>query len=120
VFAVGTPDSGISPDCAATDRRSGVALLPDLSSAAVHRIAATVRAAKRPGDLAVLSIHWGGNWGYHIPQAQRDFSHGVIDHAGVDVLHGHSSHHPKGIEVYNGRPILYGCGDFLNDYEGIA
>jgi poly-gamma-glutamate synthesis protein (capsule biosynthesis protein) len=39
---------------------------------------------------------------------------------GIDVVHGHSSHHVKGIEVYKGRPILYGCGDFLNDYEGIT
>jgi poly-gamma-glutamate capsule biosynthesis protein CapA/YwtB (metallophosphatase superfamily) len=38
----------------------------------------------------------------------------------VDVVHGHSSHHPLGIEVYRERPILYGCGDFLNDYEGIG
>jgi poly-gamma-glutamate synthesis protein (capsule biosynthesis protein) len=37
----------------------------------------------------------------------------------VDIIHGHSSHHIKAIEVYNGRLILYGCGDFLNDYEGI-
>lgn len=36
------------------------------------------------------------------------------------MIHGHSSHHPKGIEVYRGKLILYGCGDFLNDYEGIA
>jgi poly-gamma-glutamate synthesis protein (capsule biosynthesis protein) len=35
-------------------------------------------------------------------------------------VHGHSSHHPKGIEVYRDRLILYGCGDFLNDYEGIS
>jgi poly-gamma-glutamate capsule biosynthesis protein CapA/YwtB (metallophosphatase superfamily) len=35
------------------------------------------------------------------------------------VLHGHSSHHPRPIEVYRNRPIIYGCGDFLNDYEGI-
>jgi poly-gamma-glutamate synthesis protein (capsule biosynthesis protein) len=34
-------------------------------------------------------------------------------------VHGHSSHHPKGIEIYRGRLILYGCGDYLNDYEGI-
>lgn len=26
----------------------------------------------------------------------------------------------KAIEVYRDRPILYGCGDFLNDYEGIS
>ena len=38
----------------------------------------------------------------------------------MDVIHGHSSHHPKGIEVYEDRPIMYGCGDFLNDYEGIS
>ena len=36
------------------------------------------------------------------------------------MVHGHSSHHFKGIEVHRGRPILYGCGDFLNDYEGIS
>jgi poly-gamma-glutamate capsule biosynthesis protein CapA/YwtB (metallophosphatase superfamily) len=44
----------------------------------------------------------------------------LINEAGVDIVHGHSSHHPKGIEVYKNRPILYGCGDFLNDYEGIS
>ena len=25
-----------------------------------------------------------------------------------------------GFEVYRGKLILYGCGDFLNDYEGIG
>ena len=24
----------------------------------------------------------------------------------------------RGIEVYRGRPIIYGCGDLINDYEG--
>jgi len=79
-----------------------------------------VQEVKRQGDIVVASIHWGGNWDYDIPDEQRDFSHWLIDEAGVDVIHGHSSHHPKGIEVYNDRPILYGCGDFLNDYEGIS
>jgi len=37
----------------------------------------------------------------------------------VSVIHGHSSHHAKALEVYRDRLILYGCGDFLNDYEGI-
>jgi poly-gamma-glutamate synthesis protein (capsule biosynthesis protein) len=35
-------------------------------------------------------------------------------------VHGHSSHHVKAIEVHRGRLILYGCGDFLDDYEGIG
>lgn len=38
----------------------------------------------------------------------------------MDVIHGHSSHHVKGIEVYQDKPILYGAGDLLNDYEGIS
>ena len=69
--------------------------------------------------MVVASIHWGGNWGYEIPDQQRQFAHALIERAGVDVVHGHSSHHSKAIEVYRNRPILYGCGDFLNDYEGI-
>lgn len=86
--------------------------LSDLSGRTAERIAAQVGAAKRSGDVVVLSIHWGGNWGYAVPPAQRSFAHALID-AGVDVVHGHSSHHPKGIEVYRDRLILYGCGDFL-------
>ena len=37
----------------------------------------------------------------------------------MDVIHGHSSHHAKGIEVYRNKLVLYGCGDLINDYEGI-
>jgi poly-gamma-glutamate synthesis protein (capsule biosynthesis protein) len=62
----------------------------------------------------------GGNWGYEIPGEQIDFAHKLIDEAGVDIIHGHSSHHVKAIEVYKEKPIIYGCGDFLNDYEGIG
>lgn len=120
VFGVGTADSGIPRDWAATETRAGVALLRDLSQSTVDRIAERVGGAKRPGDVTVLSIHWGGNWGYGIPQEQQFFAHRLIDSAAVDVIQGHSSHHPKAIEIYRDKPILYGCGDFLDDYEGIS
>jgi poly-gamma-glutamate synthesis protein (capsule biosynthesis protein) len=119
VFAFGTTSSGIPADWAARPDRPGVNVLPDLSAETVKRIAAHVGALKRPGDIVAASIHWGGNWGYEIPAEHRRFAHQLVDRAGVDVIHGHSSHHPKGIEVYRDKPILYGCGDFLNDYEGI-
>lgn len=119
VFAFGMESAGVPRDWAATQNRAGVNLLKDLSERSADAIARQVRAAKRSGDVAVASIHWGGNWGYPIPQEQRTFAHRLIDAAGVDLVHGHSSHHPKGIEIYRGKPILYGCGDFLNDYEGI-
>ncbi len=46
--------------------------------------------------------------------------HRLIDEADADIIHGHSSHHVRAIEVYKDKLILYGCGDFLNDYEGIS
>jgi len=119
VFGAATGDAGVPESWAATGERSGVNRLPDLSAATIARIAADIRQYRRAGDLVVFSVHWGGNWGYAIAPAQRAFAHALIDEAGVHLVHGHSSHHPKAIEVHHEHLILYGCGDFLNDYEGI-
>lgn len=119
VYAIGIATSGIPDEWAAAVDQPGVHFAPDLSSTTVRQVADHLRAVKRERDVVVVSIHWGGNWGYDIAAAEREFAHALIDLAGVDVVHGHSSHHPKGIEVYRDRPIIYGCGDFLNDYEGI-
>lgn len=120
VFALGATDSGISRAWAADAAKPGVHLLPDFSDDHIEAVARGVRELRRPGDVVVASIHWGGNWGHEVPAEHRHFAHALVDGAGVDVIHGHSSHHPKAIEVYRDRPILYGCGDFLNDYEGIS
>lgn len=120
VFGLGSPTAGIPPDWAARPGRPGVQVLGDLSAQTAREVAEQVARWRRPGDLVVVSVHWGENWGYAVPREQRDFAHRLIDEAGVDVVHGHSSHHPKGIEVHGGRLVLYGCGDFLNDYEGIG
>jgi poly-gamma-glutamate synthesis protein (capsule biosynthesis protein) len=120
VFSFGSETSGIPRDWAAGDERPGVNLLEATAQSALERIAARVRAVRRPGDVVMTSIHWGANWGYKVGRDQRKFAHALIDEAGVDLVHGHSSHHPKGIEVYRGKLILYGCGDFINDYEGIS
>lgn len=119
VFAWATQDSGVPLAWRAGPSRPGVNLLPDLAPESLERIARLTQAIKQPGDLVLASLHWGGNWGFEVSPQQRSFAHGLIASAAVDVVHGHSSHHIKGIEVYRGKPILYGCGDFLNDYEGI-
>lgn len=119
VFGFGSETSGIPRNWAATASQPGVNLLRDLSDESVREIAISVQALKRQGDIVVASIHWGGNWGYEIPQQHVAFAHKLVDDAAVDIIHGHSSHHAKGIEVYKEKPILYGCGDFLSDYEGI-
>ncbi|MCX8116979.1 MAG: CapA family protein [Desulfobacterota bacterium] len=120
VFSFGSTTSGIPLEWAASDKSPGVNLLPSYSEEILERIGEEVRWVKEKGDIVVASIHWGGNWGYSIPLREIDFAHRLIDEAAVDLIHGHSSHHVKGFEVYKGKLILYGCGDFLNDYEGIG
>jgi poly-gamma-glutamate synthesis protein (capsule biosynthesis protein) len=119
VCALALTSSGVPDDWAAQAGRPGVHLVSDLSAAAIDALARRLRASRRAGDIVVASIHWGGNWGYAVPAEHRRLAHTLVDDGGVDVVHGHSSHHPLGIEVYRQRLILYGCGDFLNDYEGI-
>jgi len=119
LFSAGVSSSGIPTNWAAQKHKPGVHLLPDLKEHTLARVSAQIEAVKQPGDIAVYSIHWGGNWGYTIAEAHQRFARGLIDSAAIDLVHGHSSHHAKGIEVYRGKPIIYGCGDFLNDYEGI-
>jgi poly-gamma-glutamate synthesis protein (capsule biosynthesis protein) len=119
VFALGSITSGIPAQWGATSDGAGVNLLPDLSEETAERVASRVREARRPGDVTVLSVHWGGNWGYTVPVEQVRFAHRLVE-SGVDVVHGHSSHHVKSIEVYRRRLILYGCGDLMDDYEGIT
>ena len=120
VFSCGMATSGIPPGWSATEDKPGVYLLKDLSDKTVQRIKEKVQEVKREGDIVIVSIHWGSNWGYDISSDQIDFAHKLVDDAGVSIIHGHSSHHVKGIEVYKDRAIIYGCGDFLNDYEGIG
>jgi poly-gamma-glutamate synthesis protein (capsule biosynthesis protein) len=120
VFAYCSPSAGVPQAWAARDDRPGVNLLDESAPDAVERVARDVNAARRPGDLVIASLHWGGNWGYAVAPEQRAVARRLIDEAGVDLVHGHSSHHPQPFEVYRNKLILYGCGDFLNDYEGIG
>ena len=119
VFSCGDASSGIPRSWAAAGDRPGVDLLPGLSAAAADALIARADSARRPGDLAIASIHWGSNWGYGVGGDEVLFARRLID-GGFGMVHGHSSHHPRPAEVYRGRLILYGCGDCINDYEGIG
>jgi poly-gamma-glutamate capsule biosynthesis protein CapA/YwtB (metallophosphatase superfamily) len=118
IAAAGMTSSGVSRYWTATDREAGVAVVADHSDRSAAEIADWALNLKRADDVAIVSLHWGSNWGYDIESRQVRFAHRLID-AGIDVVHGHSSHHPRPIEVYRGKLILYGCGDTVNDYEGI-
>ncbi|MEE1767466.1 CapA family protein [Streptomyces sp. JV185] len=119
VLSFGMPSSGIPKDWAAIGKRVGVDVIAEPSVAAASVFADRLRQVRRPGDVAVASVHWGPNWGYDVSRSEVRFAHALLD-AGVDVVHGHSSHHPRPLEVYRDRLILYGCGDLVDDYEGIG
>ncbi len=120
VFSFAFVTSGTPRTWIASSENPGVNLLTELSEAGALRVADQIaRTRSSSGDLIIVSVHWGPNWGYDIPHQQRRFAHALIDKANVSIVYGHSSHHPKAIEVYRDRLILHGCGDFLNDYEGI-
>jgi poly-gamma-glutamate capsule biosynthesis protein CapA/YwtB (metallophosphatase superfamily) len=119
VFAFALGSSGTPRSWAAKPDSAGVNFLPDLSETSAARICDQIARTRQVGDVVVVSLHWGPNWGYDIARAQTRFAHALIDGAEVSVIHGHSSHHGKAIEVYRDRLVLYGCGDFLSDYEGI-
>lgn len=118
VVALGSPTSGIPAGWQAGPHHPGIDLLDELSPARADELCARVAAVKRPGDVVVASIHWGGNWGFDVPDDFSAFARRLVA-GGVDVVHGHSSHHVRPIEVHQGRLILYGCGDLIDDYEGI-
>ena len=119
VFSSGLESSGIPWAWAAARGRPGVDLLDGPPAATAGEVAGRIRDIRKPGDVVVASLHWGSNWGYGVPPEHVAFAHRIID-GGADIVHGHSSHHPRPVEVYRGRLILYGCGDLINDYEGIG
>ncbi|HEY5618506.1 MAG TPA: CapA family protein [Vicinamibacterales bacterium] len=119
VGACAHESSGVPDHWAALTEEPGVHLLPDLSDDTAAAAAARVAGHKLPGDIAILSVHWGDNWGYDVPRQHVNFAHRLVE-GGIDIVYGHSSHHVRPIEIYRERLILYGCGDFIDDYEGIA
>jgi poly-gamma-glutamate synthesis protein (capsule biosynthesis protein) len=120
IASVALKSSGVPESWAAHRDRAGVWLIRDPSQHdAAGDVAAELLAHKGDSDVVVVSVHWGSNWGYGLDRGEIAFAHRLVD-AGVDIVHGHSSHHPRPIEIYRGRPILYGCGDVIDDYEGIT
>lgn len=70
------------------------------------------------GRLIIFSIHWGPNYLDSIPDWMESRGRDLID-AGVDIVFGHSAHHvPPGnpVQRYKHGVIIYGLGDFVNDY----
>lgn len=67
-------------------------------------------------DLVVLTIHWGRNWALETPDLHRRMARIAFDH-GVDLILGHSAHRLQGIEVIDGKAVIYDMGNLLFDCD---
>lgn len=101
---------------AATPTSPGINYLPvSTAPATLAVVEETLAQAREDADLVIFSIHWGPNMRSRPTPGFREFAHRVIA-AGADVFWGHSAHIVQGIELWQGRPILYDTGDFIDDY----
>lgn len=100
------------PDWAATSDKAGTNYI---KVGKTDQIESDIKAAKELVDILIISIHWGPNKIERPTQEFIDFAHKIID-SGADIIHGHSAHVVQGIELYKGKVILYGTGDFIDDY----
>ena len=73
-----------------------------------------IAAAKNKCDLLVVTYHWGQEYWEHPCDRQKQVGHAAVE-AGADLILGHHPHVLEGIEVYQGRPILYSMGNFIFD-----
>jgi hypothetical protein len=65
-------------------------------------------------DLLIVMPHWGIEYIAEPEPEQVELAHAAMD-AGADLVVGDHAHWPKGIEMYGGKPIFYGTGNFLFD-----
>ncbi|MFF7331806.1 CapA family protein [Streptomyces sp. NPDC008150] len=91
---------------------------------ALHRfdLAGNLRSvgeAATMADLVLVAHHFSnseGTRGDVPPGFVREFAHACIDE-GADIYVGHGWHKTLGIEIYKGRPIVYGIGNFFAQSE---
>jgi poly-gamma-glutamate capsule biosynthesis protein CapA/YwtB (metallophosphatase superfamily) len=72
----------------------------------------SIRAAERKADIVIVTIHWGMELDTQPRAEQVELGHRFVE-AGADVIFGHHSHRLQPMDVYHGRPIFWGLGNFV-------
>ncbi|NLI96519.1 MAG: CapA family protein [Synergistaceae bacterium] len=87
--------------------------VPGVNRLDPKRFESTVHSLKTrlPGVFVIAFPHWGKNYAWRTP-AQERLAHALVD-AGADLVVGHGAHQVQEIELYNGKWILYGLGNFV-------
>jgi|GEM_PF-510726 poly-gamma-glutamate synthesis protein (capsule biosynthesis protein) len=107
-FVAGNDSDVVPASYGAAADRPGTALLD------VGRIKDAVAEARQNADVVVFSMHAGREYVVEQNERQVAYAHAAVD-AGADLVIGHHAHVVQRMEVYRGRPILYGLGNFIFD-----
>jgi len=68
-------------------------------------------------DYLIVLYH-GGNEYYHLPSPAMKKTFQFLADLGADAVIAHHSHVYSGFEIYKGKPLIYGLGNFFFPYEG--
>lgn len=80
----------------------------------IVNISYDIRAAKESADYVIVIIH-GGHEHYKLPSPRMKKAYRFFVDQGADAILNHHQHCYSGYEVYNGKPIFYGLGNFCFD-----
>jgi poly-gamma-glutamate capsule biosynthesis protein CapA/YwtB (metallophosphatase superfamily) len=76
---------------------------------------ADIARARELADVVVVSVHWGIHFTpVEVAQYESELGRAAID-AGADLVLGHHQHILKAVEVYCGKVIFHGLGNFVVD-----
>lgn len=79
----------------------------------------SIEEARCMADLVLVAHHFSvsdGPRGDTPPGFVKEFARAAID-GGADIYVGHGWHRTLGIEIYKGKPIIYGIGNFFAQSE---
>ena len=77
----------------------------------------SIKKAKEQFDYVIVIVHGGIEHFQYPTQRMKDIYRFFIE-AGADAVINHHQHCYCGYEIYNGKLIMYGLGNFLFDWEG--
>jgi Bacterial capsule synthesis protein PGA_cap len=63
-------------------------------------------------DVVIVTFHWGSNYKTRVTKSQRGLARIAVE-AGADAVIGHHAHVPQGVEIINGKPVIYSAGNFV-------
>lgn len=77
-----------------------------------------IKEAKSKADYVIVIIH-GGHEEYQLPSPRMQETYRFFVDMGADVVVNHHQHCYSGQELYKGKPIIYGLGNFSFDENGL-